>query len=289
MIAVQTIDRVLSALDALTDEMPELEKTVDFYEEVLPLLYAARPQLEGLTLNPDSGQVKLKEGVPLLWGEFGSAETVGSEPNVELFMTLCRLATEGGNDSGETLMRAFLEGQLDLKATLNQALHLDRAALSETARILGVELTLLESVSRFTLSPITWAYRHAFSQALDFGKWGRGYCPVCGDWPILGELRGRDKLRYLRCGRCGSGWKFSRLQCVWCDNTNKKELGFLFDPDSTIRRVDICDYCQGYLKTIITFDPLDAEMLAVYDLETMVMDHIATNEGYKRPFKQPLR
>ena len=289
MIAVQTIDRVLSALDTLTDETPEFEKTVDFYEQLLPLLYAARPRLEGLTLNPDWARAKLQEGVPLLWGEFGSPAAAGTEPNVELFMTLCRLAVEGGNDRGERLMRAFLEGTFDLKSALNQALVLDRPALTESARALDVDLGLLESVCRFSLSPIAWAYQYAFSQALDFTKWRHGYCPVCGDWPLLGELRGRDKWRYLRCGRCGAGWKFSRLQCVWCDNTNKKELGFLFDPDTAARRVDVCDYCRGYLKTIITFDPLEAEMLAVYDLETMVMDHIATNEGYKRPYKQPLR
>ena len=289
MIAVQTIDRVLSALDTLTDETPEFEKTVDFYEEVLPLLYAARPILEGLTLNTDWAQAKLQEGVPLLWGEFGSSGVVGAEPNVELFMTLCRLATEGGNASGERLMRAFLEGSFDLKSTLTQGLVLDRPAMTQTARTLDVDLGLVESVCRFTLSPIAWVYRHAFTQALDFNRWRHGYCPVCGDWPLLGELQGRDKLRHLRCGRCGAGWKFARLQCVWCDNTNKKELGFLFDPDSATRRIDVCDYCQGYLKTIITFDPLDSEMLAVHDLETMAMDHIATSEGYKRPFKQPLQ
>ncbi|MCB9100823.1 MAG: formate dehydrogenase accessory protein FdhE [Anaerolineales bacterium] len=288
MIAVQTIDRVISALDALTDDNPDFERTVDFYEELLPLLYAARPALDGLTLNRDWAKAKLAEGVPLLWGEFGRPAALGTEPNIELFMTLCRLATEGGSDSADALMRAFLGGILDLKLTLTHALCLDRPALTETARSLAVEPALLESVARYTLSPIAWSYRYAFSQALDFKEWGRGYCPVCGDWPILAELRGRDKLRYLRCGRCGAGWKFNRLQCLWCDNTNKKELSFLFDPTAVARRVDVCDYCRGYIKTITTFDPLDAELLAVYDLETMALDHIAAHEGYQRPFKQPL-
>lgn len=287
MIAVQTVDRVLSGLDALLDEAPDLEPVVDFYEELLPLLLAARPVLNGLAFQPESAQAKLKEGIPLLWGELdGSA---GSEPNVELFMTLCRLATEGGNDSGELLMQACLEGKFELRAITVMALTLDRPALTEQARALGADPALLESVARYILSPIVWAYRHAFSQTLDFGRWSKGYCPVCGDWPVLGELRGRDKLRYLRCGRCGAGWKFSRLQCVWCDNTTKKELGFLFDPDSPTRRIDICDYCQGYLKTFITFDPLEAEMLFVHDLGTMGLDQLAVTKGYKRPFKQPLR
>ena len=63
---------------------------------------------------------------------------------------------------------------------------------------------------------------------------------------------------------------------------------FLFDPDHPTWRVDTCEYCQGYLKTITTFDPLEADMLPVFDLQTMLLDQIAGGEGYKRPFKQPL-
>ena len=288
-ITVHSVERVLSALDKLIDTKPELEKAVDFYEELLPVMYEARPTLDGLALNTETAQAKLKEGVPLLWGEFSAPDTVGAEPNIELFMTLCRLATESGNDEGEVLMRALLEGKLELKATLNSALALDRAALTEQARSLTVDLDLLETTARYTLIPITRAYAMAFGQALDFAEWRKGYCPVCGDWPILGELRGRDKLRYLRCGRCGTGWKFSRLQCLWCDNTKQEELGFLFDSEQPTWRAEICDYCQGYIKTIITFDPLDAELLLAHDLETMLMDQIATGEGYKRPYKQSLR
>ncbi len=65
-ITIHSLERVLSALDVLTDDHPELEKAVDFYEELLPILYEARPTLNGLTLNMETAQVKLKEGVPLL-------------------------------------------------------------------------------------------------------------------------------------------------------------------------------------------------------------------------------
>jgi FdhE protein len=288
-ISIHPVDRVLSALDQLIDDHPDLEAAVDLYEELLPIMYSARPALSGLTMNVEAAQSKLGQGIPLLWGELGPTNVSGMEPNADLFMTLCRLAADGGNQGGEMLMRAWLEGELDLKAILARALALDRAGLTELARSWHVDLHLLETVTRFMLTPLTWGYAAALSQALDFSAWDKGYCPVCGDWPILGELRGRDKTRYLRCGRCGMGWKFRRLQCLWCGNTNQKELSFLFDPDHPTWRVDVCDYCQGYIKTLITFDPLEAEMLLVHDLETMFMDHMAAAEGYKRPHKQPLR
>lgn len=287
-ISIHPLDRILSALDELTDDSPDLEPAVDFFAELLPVMYEARPSLGGLSMDVEAAQDKLGQGIPLLWGELNPTHGSGMEPDTDLFTTLCRLAADGGNQGGEVLMLAWLEGELDLKAMLARALVLDRAGLTELARSWHVDLHLLETVSRFMLTPITWAYAAAVGQALDFSTWYGGYCPACGAWPVLGELRGRDKTRYLRCGRCGMGWKFRRQQCLWCDNANQKELSFLFDPDDPTWRVDVCDYCQGYIKTLITFDSLEAEMLLVHDLETMFMDHMAASKGYKRPHKQPL-
>lgn len=288
-LSVHAVDRVLSALDELLDTNPDLEKAVDFYEELLPIMLETRPTLHGLRLNPDAALLKLQEGVPLLWGEYNNSDTPGSEPNMELFMTLCRLTTEGGNADGEVLMRAVLEGRLDLPSTLEKTMILDRAALSSLAQALTINLDLLETIALYTLSPIAQAYALAFGQALDFSEWTQGYCPVCGDWPILSELQGRDKLRYLRCGRCNTRWKFGRLQCLWCANRNREMLSFLFDTDHPTWRIDICDDCQGYIKTITTFDPLEADMLLAYDLKTMLLDHQAAGQGYKRPRQQPMQ
>ncbi|MGB0386847.1 MAG: formate dehydrogenase accessory protein FdhE [Ardenticatenaceae bacterium] len=287
-VEIHPIERVLSALDALIDDNPGFEPVVDFYEELLPIQYEARPNLQGLRLNPEASKAKLKEGVPLLWGEFGEPDSIGSEPNVELFMTLCRLAAQGGNEGGELLMRAFLDGKIDLQRLLAKALLLDRAYMTELARSLQVDLVLLEAISRNTLLPITWAYGTAFAQAMNFSEWSKGYCPVCGAWPTLSELRGRDKKRHLRCGRCATSWRFDRLRCLWCDNSDQKQLGFLFDPDNRTLRIDVCHYCNAYSKTIITFDSLNAEMLLVHDLRTIFLDQMAAGEGYTRPHKPPL-
>lgn len=283
---IHPVDRVINALDELTDESPELASAVDFYEEVLPLLDQMRPSLHGLHLDMNEAQAKLQERVPLLWGEFDTA--LGAEPNMELFMTLCRLATEGGNDDGEVLLQAVLTGDVDLRQLAVAALRLDRGELMRVARALNVELLTVESILRHVLMPIVRAYAGAFAQLLDYGDWRQGYCPVCGDWPLFGELHGRDKLRYLRCGRCTTSWRYRRLQCVWCGNTKRQELSFLYEPEAMTWRIDVCDHCRGYVKTLVSFDPLEADMLLVHDLQTSYMDALAADAGYRRPFQQPL-
>jgi len=46
-------------------------------------------------------------------------------------------------------------------------------------------------------------------------SWEHGHCPLCGDWPTLAELRGLERERHLRCGRCGSDWR-SDARCPSC-------------------------------------------------------------------------
>jgi FdhE protein len=283
---IHPIERVISALDELTDDNPDLEAAVDFYEEVLPLLEQTRPSLQGLHLDMHEAKDKLQQGVPLLWGEFSTA--TGAAPNMELFLTLCRLAMEGGNEDGEVLMQAVLNGDVALRQMMVAALRLNRGELTAVARSLNIELLTIEAVMRHLLMPIVRAYADAFGQALDFAEWRQGYCPVCGDWPLFGELHGRDKLRHLRCGRCTASWRFKRLECVWCGSTKRDELSFLYEPEAKLWRVDVCDHCRGYVKTLVSFDPLEADMVLVHDLRTLYMDQLAADAGYKRPFKQPL-
>ena len=51
-----------------------------------------------------------------------------------------------------------------------------------------------------------------------------GYCPVCGAWPAFAEMRGIERSRYLRCGRCGGGWQAQCLSCSYCGMTDHEEL-----------------------------------------------------------------
>jgi FdhE protein len=46
-------------------------------------------------------------------------------------------------------------------------------------------------------------------------RWSQAYCPVCGAWPAFAELRGVERARHLRCGRCGAGWPMPALACTY--------------------------------------------------------------------------
>lgn len=45
-------------------------------------------------------------------------------------------------------------------------------------------------------------------------------------------------------------------------------------------RVQTCERCQGYLKIIVTFDPIPANQLPIEDLATVHLDAIASQRGF---------
>ena len=130
----------------------------------------------------------------------------------------------------------------------------------------------------------------------DVDRWDRGYCPVCGSWPALAELVGAEKRRVLRCGRCGTSWSWLVLLCPYCGNDDHRSLGTLTEdaiPSSagsatsgesrSKDRVDVCERCHGYVKSVATFHSVPTPRLAAEDAATVHLDVGAREAGYTRP------
>jgi FdhE protein len=115
-------------------------------------------------------------------------------------------------------------------------------------------------------------------------SWHRGYCPVCGAWPSIVEMRGIQRERRLRCGCCSSDWVLPVLRCAFCDETEHAKLGYLSNDDGDQHiRTETCNTCHGYLKTLSTLSILPFTTLARKDLETLADDLVARDRGYARP------
>jgi len=115
-------------------------------------------------------------------------------------------------------------------------------------------------------------------------SWREGYCPVCGAWPTLAEFRGLERKRWLRCGRCATGWEVAWLRCPFCDETQHANLGYLApDEGETTRKVEVCDTCKGYVKAEPTVKHLAPWEIVLDDLATVPLEVAALDRGYHRP------
>lgn len=106
-------------------------------------------------------------------------------------------------------------------------------------------------------------------------------CPICGDPPRVGILReeGHGAKKTLQCGRCFTEWGFPRLMCPPCGETRFDALPVFTTDAFRHVRVEACETCLRYLKTIdLTVDGLAVPV--VDDLASITLDLWAAERGY---------
>lgn len=193
------------------------------------------------------------------------------------------IPTEGVPAEGPKRGGQIING-IDVLGLSRAVIAQDEATLEEIAAGRGVETGLLATLGGLAALPLLLACGQAAAALLDGAPWHAGCCPVCAAWPALAELRGLDRQRWLRCGRCGSGWHAGTTGCPFCENDDFRTLGYLApEAEAEARRAVTCDRCHGYLKTLTTFAPLSPVEIAVRDLTTLELDMAALERGYARP------
>jgi len=133
-------------------------------------------------------------------------------------------------------------------------------------------------------------YAGKLKQKVDQENWLKGNCPVCGSYPAIEKLRRDDGKRILRCSLCGTEWHHKRIMCPFCGNEDHNSLKYFFvEEDSPAEkaafRVDVCDKCKSYIKTLDERKLPESEKRDLYieNLNTVYLDVLAQKDGYKSP------
>lgn len=262
---------VLTTLDA---EHPEWRPLLAVIDETLR--ETERPQWTRLVPaleHPGRG------GRPLL---DGAVINVAPRPVGRWVRHILAIAAAAGTEV-EPLARAATAGWLDPLFLFETAVSRDVHRLDELARAQRDERGVLRGLAPLIAMPMLQACRKAWTECVPLG-WAHGYCPICGGWPALAELRGLDGNRHLRCASCGSDWRIEWLRCPFCGEGNHEKLGSLVSPASLERQtIEVCDGCRGYVKTITTLTPIRPEHVVLQDLATLVLDVTALDRNYSRP------
>ncbi|MBI2760965.1 MAG: formate dehydrogenase accessory protein FdhE [Chloroflexi bacterium] len=264
--------------------LTELARTDATVAPLALLLAEALRAADGIALAervPDFAGHRLADGLPLLHGctlqvDAGRLETLCDR--------LCAVIEQGGNPQGSALRRALRQRTVDPVALVRAGIAQEAAWLEQAAATAGVDAGLVGTVAGIVVWPLLLACGSAAGPALDGVRWDMGYCPVCAAWPLLAELRGLERRRWLRCGRCGAGWEAPDLLCVFCGNDDFRALGYLAPEDQPeASRAATCERCLGYLKTFTTLGPLPPAEIAVQDLCSLELDMAALDAGFSRP------
>ena len=108
-------------------------------------------------------------------------------------------------------------------------------------------------------------------------------CPLCGCKPIVGVLRseGDGGKKSLICMLCSHEWPFRRIYCPACGEEREPQMAFYSAPEIAHVRVDVCDTCHTYLKSV-DLTKTGLAVAVVDELATLALDLWACEHGYEK-------
>lgn len=108
-------------------------------------------------------------------------------------------------------------------------------------------------------------------------------CPFCSSWPLAGVLHGEGEgaKRWLLCSVCSTEWPFRRVLCWNCGEEHKDKLPIYTAAEFDAIRVDACDTCRIYLKSVDLTK--DGHAVPIVDeIATVALDIWAEEHGYSK-------
>jgi formate dehydrogenase maturation protein FdhE len=110
-------------------------------------------------------------------------------------------------------------------------------------------------------------------------------CPFCGGPAQLSILRSAANEdgggRHLECATCFTAWPVRRVLCPHCGEDDERRLCYYHSPAFDHLRVDACETCRHYLKTVdLTRSGLAVPL--VDEVAGAPLDLWAAEQGYQK-------
>ena len=262
-----------AALNGLRRERPEWEPWLIVVDETLR--EAGSPAWEAAV--PAAAQAQ-RTAVPLLAGTKLILE-VGLVRR--LFERLIRTASRVGTPKMSSL-KAALHADLEWAPLFTASLSQDSDRINEIAAVSGADADALHAVIALLPVPFLHACNRRWASSIS-ASWVEGYCPVCGSWPAFAEVRGIERNRYFRCGRCGGEWHARALYCPYCAMSDHDELVTLVpEKVGSNAVIDACQRCLGYVKTFTRLQGCSPGAVMLEDLASVDLDVAAIEHGFAR-------
>lgn len=263
-----------SDVQQLGRQRPEWEPWLAVIQEVLS--EAAETQWDGFV---PAGIEARESKVPLLAGATISLEADSLRRWTE---RLIRTASRSGTEKMATLKGALRE-TVNILPLFKASLCLKDSTLKQLAVNCDADTEAFQAVAALLPVPFLHACNRRWAHSLPQG-WVEGYCPLCGAWPAVAEVRGIERSRYFRCGRCAGEWQVNCLVCAYCGMTDHEQLVSLIpEQGGNTRVIEACKRCLGYVKTFTTLQASPAAKIILDDLASVDLDIAALEHGYKRP------
>jgi FdhE protein len=282
----ESLDRLRERIQQIKKKRPAYGKILDFYQSVKEAQEKAKAssQIASIQLKKEWKKLLSQEGFSLIQKEDFPLDI---ESSARLFETLCQIGRDANPHMAAQIMKikeAIHDKKIDLKKLLTSSSKEQR--IEERVKEFGLDKTVFLFLIQTSIRPSIEAGVEQLRSELDPETWLKGHCPVCGSLPSLSLLKEEVGKRYLLCSYCGYQWRMDRIPCPFCKNKDQESLHYFFGEGEETHRIDLCDKCHQYIKTIDTRNLQESDPV-LEDLATLHLDLLASQKGYKRPAPNP--
>ena len=278
------LDKVIKRINTIEKERPSHKEILQFVKYIIREQFKIKPLIKvgPVKIDLETSKQQMREGFPLIDKkeiklDMDSATTI--------FKKICgvlRRKDEKIAVEAKKIGQALRKKEIDLQELFKKVVEGDKGYIDSISGKSGLNKWLLTLLAESSIAPLLEAYADKLKGYVDQETWWRGYCPVCGSAPLIGEFRDEGQ-RFLACSSCGFLWRFNRLKCPFCSNEDTKKLRhFHIEKEGRACRVEVCEECKKYIKTIDT-SMVGADVVPlVEDIATLHLDVLAQKEGYKK-------
>lgn len=287
-------EKIQKAIDAIEKDRPEYSQILDIFGKIMikQSEFLNKIEVKPVAIAKDVARAKLKEGTPLLSREDFRIDLSNASQLFDKVGEILKSGNPEVSDEIEKIENALEKGDLTLEE-ISQSLLTDGRRISELAESLSLDRDVILALATISVKPSLETIASQMRDIVEDASWSGRYCPVCGSSPAISELRelspggvegatteGAERILY--CSFCGTEWRTMRLGCVFCGNTDSESLGYFFTEEEKGYRIDVCEKCKKYIKTVVSKNISHEIVFPVEDMATLHLDIIAEEKGYKR-------
>ena len=276
-------ENIKKRVAAMVKERPSHKEVLEFFKDVVQEQQTILSKVKNapLQINEEDIKEKLLQGFPLIEKR---ALTLDIPSATRLFKRLCKVMSQNKKASldAERITQALKNKEIDLLELFKQMDANENKYIADLSKKLSVKEDVLAFLVKNSIKPIYEAYANELGKYIDQEIWWKGYCPVCGSEPFMAELR-EEGARFLVCSSCNFAWRFNRLKCPFCENEDHTKLRyFQTEKEGKAYRIDVCDNCKMYIKTVDTNELGEEVIPIIEDAGTLYLDILAQKEGYTK-------
>ena len=277
-----SLEQIQIAADALKQRQTDLTVLLTFYENLFQAQEAEKRQVrvDPIILDDSMPAKKITKEVPLVAPSEFHYDVSSCK---RMLSVVCRLIkdTQNSMTASAQALQGLVDQDAQVDALFDHLLKGDDAYFNDLASNLQADKAAIAFMAYHSIRPSLLVCAEQLAGYLEAEReLNTRQCSVCGHLPGMAVFDKEGK-RELSCSFCEHRWPVRRLFCSYCGETDANQLQYFFSELESEYRIDVCNHCHHYLKTIDTRKTDRPVYLPLEQVASLHLDLNAQEKGYQ--------